>query len=152
MTRACKSDPEAAKESHLSNKGPNGFYQHKRGLCSLELRRRCRRCMRDWRRGLGKHPQATLESIQPASVSQQPNEAKEGPHLAVHRKVDRRVDLLDALTPWHASPVSRWKRTRGHKLRREAESLKPLHEAHNKVARLVQREFLAQTLRITQCG
>lgn len=60
---ACKSDPEAAKENHLSNKGPNGFfYQHERGDCVLlEVRRRRRRCVRDRRRGLGKHPQATLE-------------------------------------------------------------------------------------------
>jgi hypothetical protein len=42
--------------------------------------------------------------------------------------------------------MSGWLRTRGHKLGREAERLEPLHEANNKVGRLVQREFPSQTL------
>ena len=67
-------------------------------------------------------------------------------HLAMHGKVDRRVDLLDALAARHARPMSGWQRTRGHKLGREAERLEPLHEANNKVARLVHREFPSQTL------
>ena len=74
-------------------------------------------------------------------------EKKIAAHLAVHRKVDRRVDLLDALAARHASPVRRRERTRGHELRREAERLESLQEANNKEARLVKREFLSETLR-----
>jgi hypothetical protein len=81
-----------------------------------------------------------IDSIQPTSISQSDSQAKrrKDTHLAVHRKIDRRVDLFDALATWHTSPVSRWKRTRGHKLGREAESLEPLQEADNKVACLVE--------------
>jgi len=64
----------------------------------------------------------------------------------MHGKVDRRVDLLDALAARHAHPMSGRQRARGHKLGREAESLEPLQEANNKVARLVQREFPSETL------
>ena len=65
---ACKVRPGG--RSHLSIKGPNGFYQNRRKPCSLVLGRRRRRCVRSWRRGLGKHPQATLNLIQAADVNQ----------------------------------------------------------------------------------
>ena len=64
----------------------------------------------------------------------------------MHSKVDRRVDLLNSLATWHARPMSGRQRTRGHKIGCEAESLEPLQKANNKVARLVEREFLSQTL------
>jgi len=64
----------------------------------------------------------------------------------MHRKVDRRMYLLNALAARHTRPVSRWQRTGGHKLGREAETLKPLQKAHNKEPRLVQRKLLSETL------
>jgi hypothetical protein len=47
-------------------------------------------------------------------------------HLAVHRKVDRRVNLLDTHATRHACPVGGWQRPRGHKFRCEAEGLETL--------------------------
>ena len=64
----------------------------------------------------------------------------------MHRKVDRRVNLLHALSARHAHPMCGWERAIRHKLRRECEGAEALQEAHDKVRRLIEREFLSQTL------
>lgn len=64
----------------------------------------------------------------------------------MQRKVDCRMDLLNALAARHAFPMSGRQRTLGHKFGREAERLEALQEAHDKVSRLVEREFLSETL------
>ncbi len=69
-----------------------------------------------------------------------------GAHLAMDRKVDRRMNLLHALAARHAHPVCGRERPSGHKLGREAEGAESLQQAHDEVCRLVERKVLSQTL------
>jgi hypothetical protein len=64
----------------------------------------------------------------------------------MHRKVDRRMYLLHALSARQAHPMCRRERASRHILRRESEGAEALQEAHDEICRLVEREFPAQTL------
>jgi len=63
----------------------------------------------------------------------------------MHRKVDRWVDLLHALSARHTHPMFGRERTIRHILRCECEGAEALQEAHDKVPRFIEREFLSKT-------
>jgi len=127
-------------------KRTNGFYQgRRRSANAAPSLQRVREKLEETRAQQTSTSHPTFKPISHPSIAKK-KKKKNCAHLAMHGKVDRRVDLLDALAARHARPMSGRQRARGHKLGREAESLEPLQEANNKVARLVQREFPSQTL------
>ena len=128
------------------HRGGGGRYPRRRSRSQIRQIRRRRR-----RRGFGKHPNATLRAESPdRGLSKKRTMPKKKPprhtHLAMHRKVDSRVDLLHALTTRHARPMRRWQRARGHKVWRERERPEALEQPYDEEPSLIQREFLSQAL------